>query len=434
MPCVVLKLNFPLTQVDFFSCTAVGHVRKLHFQQMRERSKRQSHGATNNGFDRFPGNDHSLYDPLSSPSLTQVQQQATSTLNQKPLSLADMVDLTNPSEPDTPIDYLTPPNPTFQNFPPVQNNGPFPASSNNLNSPHPPFQNSFAPPQQATFSNSNPTVSSVNPSHSISITNPTSFPTPSSGFSDQNSNFVTPPTNFVTPQSREISNNFGSFLPNEHQVTSNSAQISANPSQGKWDLGFDPSEILNPPLYDPAPSPGPGIGDYETLTLNSFPRRPVSPITTSASSNTPVLALNPAHSQFTIHGSLRANEHGQSIIWGTFKPAPFSNVPATASNDHLRFSAPPQPPTQDNYTPFSDSYLPQGTATDSFIPHPEEPFSSSFRRRQSQQDEDDEDSEDETSYDKPPPAQVKGPVYSFVKTFKNGSFKWGVRQGAFNKR
>lgn len=428
------KTKLPTNFSNLFSCTGVGHVRKLHFQQMRERSKRQSHGATNNGFDRFPGPDHSFYDPLSTPSFTQAQQQLPPpTLNQKPLSLADMVDLTNPSEPDTPIDYLTPPSSTFQNFPPVQNNGPFTTTPNNVNSVQPPFQNSFPPPQQAAFSNINPTVSSVN-SLPLSITNPTSGP----GFSDQNSNFVTPATNFVTPQSREISNNFGNFVPNEHQVSSNTAQIGASPSQGKWDLGFDASEILNPPLYDAVPSPGPGVGDYETLTLNSFSRRPVppSPITSSASSNTPVLALNPAHSQFTIHGSLRANEHGQSIIWGTFKPAPFTNVPAAASNDHLRFSSPPQQPVQENYTPFSDSYLPQGTATDSFIPHPDETFSSSFRRRQSQSDndDDDEDSDDETNDHKPRPAQVKGPVYSFVKTFKNGSFKWGVRQGAFNKR
>lgn len=406
---------------------------------MRERSKRQSLGISNSGFDRFPGADQSHFDPLLSPSFTQAQQQAPPTpLGQKPLSLADMVDLTNPPEPDTLIDYLTPPSPTtFQNYPPLQNNGPFSGTSNNGNTAQQSFHNSFAPPQQTAFSNINPTVTSVNPPISTNPVspniNPTSFPNTSPGFADQNSNFVTPPTNFVTPQSREISNSFNSFSSsNDQQGTNSNSQSSAPAPQGKWDLGFDASDILNPPLYESPSNPSPTAGDYETL----FPRRPA--ISSSASNNAPVLALHPSHSQFTIHGSLRANEQGQSIIWGTFKPAPFANLPPVAptadfsrpapSNEHLRYSPPPQQP--DNYTPFSDSYLPQGTATDSFIPHPDETFSSSFRRRQSQNEE----SDDETSYDKPPPAQVKGPVYSFVKTFKNGSFKWGVRQGALNNR
>lgn len=345
-----------------------------------------------------------------------------------------MIDLTNPTEPsDTLIDYLTPP-PTNQNFPPVQNNPPFLSTSNNVGPVQQPFIGQFPPAQQTAFSNNNPTVSDAGPplsnngpfSNNIS---PTPFPSNPQGFIDQNSNYVTPPTNFVTPssfvtpQSREINNNF--VTPTDQQLGSSSPQISA-PPQGKWDLGFDASEILNPPLYDPVPNPSNGVGDYETLTLNTFPRRPAAPpsISSSASSNAPVLALNPSHSQFTIHGSLRANEHGQSIIWGTFKPAPFASLSGAASNDHLRYSSPPQ----DSYTPFSDSYLPQGTATDSFIPQ-EPTSSSSFRRRQAQT-EDDEDSDE----DKAPAPQVKGPVYSFVKTFKNGSFKWGVRQGALHQR
>ncbi|KAL1455727.1 hypothetical protein WDU94_009800 [Cyamophila willieti] len=273
-----------------------------------------------------------------------------------------MVDLTTPPDTDTLIDYLTPPSPTFQNFPLVQNNSPFPAPSNNENS----LQNSFLTGQQTAFSNINPTVSDVNSPASI-ITPSNNFPTNNApGFVDPNSNFGNPPLNFATPQSREISNNFGS----DQQIGSNSPQVNA-PPQGKWDLGFDPSDILNPPIYDPQPNTG--IGDYETLSLNTFSRRPAVPpvISSSASSNTPVLALNPTHSQFTIHGSLRANEQGQSIIWGTFKPSPFATIPApsaAASNDHLRYSS--QLP--DNYTP---SYLSQGTATDSFIP-PEDPSSS----------------------------------------------------------
>ncbi|CAH0769165.1 unnamed protein product [Bemisia tabaci] len=422
------------------------------------RYKRQTHPAST--FAKFSGADD-VFGPLVGhvrPPLDQGEQRSDFNGNLTP-NLADSVDLTQPQGPPNGlVDYLTPPSPNVQT--PAFN-----PTSHTLNpAPLPP---PFAPTTTPDFSNLFGSASHFSSSFQA--------PAPNHG-----------------PQSRDLN---GIHIDQPFQPTLLN-------EGGKWDLGYDASEILNPPVENSAPSrhledslgPPPNFRRPSSL--------PASNPTFAASQNAPVSFSN--HNQFADYNQGHNNfpttspfgpppqspHHAphSDIVWGVPKsngipqpsnpftsglePPGFRQQPVNSFNNNLgpKNLGSLGAASQATFTtkappPFSqfDSFVPQGSVRDNgFLIPPSDfgtppqhtkrqseslvppykffgsPGTRSFQKKRQSVDglggkrwaykrrSDDEDADSEETEGG---AQIHAPVFSYVKTDKNGHFKWGVRQG-----
>lgn len=383
---------------------------------------------------------------------------------QQPTDLASTVDLT--SDGRAPIDYLTPPpNGDFQFLQSFQSPAGEPTTPNRpenaaaVQAPPPPLV-----PFAAPSSSSSVTVhtSSFVPGGSVfSSAQAQPPPTSLSSHAVQTSSpsnqvhsltFANPPLEQFTPYTPSLTH---------EQPAANHQQQQQN--GGRWELGFDASDILTPPFagaseLQPASSVSAGHGffhqDFGQEAAGSVRSNKQYPAAVGANSGSLFFggsggfdASVAANTKFTpLDAVVRPSPSNKNVYWGTPKTAqqqPLRPSPSFAEPNAFRFNnnnnhhSLHQPNLHNNHNhhqlhQFVDSYqmpftgqfdgpLSQGTVADHVV-------HSSFRIKRQLQDagppptEAADRSDDERFGD-------RKPVYSFVKTDRNGNFKWSVRHG-----
>lgn len=408
---------------------------------------------------------------------------------QQPLDLASTVDLTSDNR-ASPIDYLTPPpNADFQfhNFQPTGGAGSAVESTPIIRSTE---------SHQLQLQHSVPTAQAPSPifpsavpaSATAALTSPF---TPGSGSGGLSSVQVSSPSNQVhslsianTPPQEQFTSYTPTLQQTHHESTNlhhqqpssgSSGSGSGNNGGGRWELGFDASDILTPPFASASEHSGSGVSSFfqqdfgqETAasagSVRNNKQYPGSGGTFFSSSggggnsgsgsfvDTTVTTSNKFTPLDAVVRTSPSNNNGP--YWGTSKTAqqqPIRPSLSFAEPNPYRFN---QNNNNNNnhhqhhhhqyldafQMPFTGQFdgppLSQGTVAEHVV-------HSGFRiKRQllEQDDEEeeplqqenkksDEDDEDEISNDKSFHLGDRNPVYSFVKTDRNGNFKWSVRHG-----
>lgn len=403
-----------------------------------------------------------------------LQSAATGGQLQQPTDLASTVDLTADSR--APIDYLTPPpNADFQflqqSFPAGEPSTPNRPESHvqNVQAPPPPPLVPLTAPSAPVAVHTSPFTPSGGaggggggfpsaqaqppPSHGTSLIGSLAVQTSSPSNQVHSLTFANPPLEQFTPYTPSLQAN--------DPAASHQQQQQQN--GGRWELGFDASEILTPPfLGGPEQPPG---GSGQTFFQQDFGQETASSVRNNkqypASSGGSLFfgggggsgggggfdASSAANTKFTpLDAVIRPSLSNKNVYWGTPKTAqqqPLRPPPSFAEPNAFRFNNNNNnnhlhqlhhnnhgPHHHHQYVdafqmPFTgqfDGPLSQGTVADHVV-------HSSFRIKRQLQDAG------------PPPSEAaerrgdddrfgdRKPVYSFVKTDRNGNFKWSVRHG-----
>lgn len=397
-----------------------------------------------------------------------LQSVATGGQLQQPPDLASTVDLTADSR--APIDYLTPPpNADFQflqqSFPAGEPTTPNRPESHvqNVQAPPPPPLVPLTAPSAPVAVHTSPFTPSGGAGGGGGFPSAQTQPPPSHGTSfgslavqtSSPSNqvnsltFANPPLEQFTPYTPSLQVN-DPAANHQHQQQQNG---------GRWELGFDASEILTPPFLGGPEQPSGGSGqtffhqDFGQETASSVRNNKQYPASGGGSlffGGSGFDASTAANAKFTpLDAVIRPSSSNKNVYWGTPKtaqqqplrpPSPSFVEPNAfrfnSNNNHLHqlHHNNHNPHHHHQYVdafqmPFTgqfDGPLSQGTVTDHVV-------HSSFRiKRQlrdvrsapskARSDLADRRSDDDGFGD-------RKPVYSFVKTDRNGNFKWSVRHG-----
>lgn len=318
------------------------------------------------------------------------------------MDLASTVDLTADSR--TPIDYLTPPPNsefTFQNFQPAAELQPLQAAA--IRS-----ETQAQQLQPTAFAQQSQIVQTSSPSNQM----------PSLSYVNQ------PPEQFA-PASQQ-------------------GQPPPQNAAGRWELGFDASDILTPPFAGGTEQPGGQFFQQEIGVQDAAavgPQRNNKQFLANGGGGQFDAAVAANNNKFTpldaiVRASPYNNNNNNNVYWGKPKTAqqqPLRPAASFAEPNAYRFNNGfnhgHHPQFVDTFQmPFTgqfDGPLSQGTVADHVV-------HSSFRvKRQTAR--------------RPSPSTLYGirkradedvdmaderkPVFSYVKTDKNGNFKWGVRHG-----
>ncbi|XP_065226579.1 CAR1 transcription factor-like [Planococcus citri] len=287
-----------------------------------------------------------------------------------------------------------------------------PSSSNNLESP-----NTVSPPSNFSPPNSN----FLTPSDTLSP--------PSTQFSSNTDQFIQP-NQFDQPNNQFQSNS--QFLPNQFTSPQQNNFNQFNSPQPTANNQFVPSNVVQFTQQNPLPASNNQISVQSQISSNSdqtdviwgTQKQVNNFIPTTSAPFLPTIPPNNNNHQNTINYQQNGFNNGQNL----------QQFPSTQLNSDQIYQFPGNNVNNQNYaldTPLTsqfDSFLPQGTVSDhSFFPANENVrhFQS---KRQVDQEEEHEEEVEEPLYESKSKFKT-GPVqYSFVKTDKNGHFKWSVRQ------
>ncbi|XP_050540718.1 uncharacterized protein LOC126905236 [Daktulosphaira vitifoliae] len=330
----------------------------------------------------------------------------------QPLDLASTVDLTVDR---MPTDYLTPPNVefTFQNF---QTEHLKPQESQQQSVGGPQLVSAIQPQiVQAT--------SPFTPNSALSqpvLQNPQLVQTPASSNQVQSLTFASQPIEQFTP--------FTPTLTHDHQQ-------SQQQNNGRWELGFDANEILTPPVSggpdvvgaSPHFSSNPHELQLESHQLRNFKSPPFGFLGFDG-------APSASNTKFTTQDAVvRQAPSNNNIYWGTPKAAQQPLRPSSIFGEPNTYRFNSHHHLNDGFhVPFTgqfDNPLSQGTVSDHVV-------HTSFRIKRQLDFNSKEDNVDKRETRQSGDAKEEGeikeepmPVFSFVKTDKQGNFKWSVRQG-----
>lgn len=274
-----------------------------------------------------------------------------------------------------------------------------------------------------------------------------------------------PPLEQFTPYTPTLAHE-----PNQHQQQQNGV--------GRWELGFDANAILTPPFAIGSEQSG-GQSSYQ----QDFGQEAASSVRNNkqylgggaffgggggGSFDSTTTATN--HNKFTpldavVRSSPSNNNNNNNVYWGTPKTAQQQLLrppsPSFAEPNALRFNNNNNNNNHHHHhhhhlhhnnhnnhhhhSQFADAFqmpftgqfdgpLSQGTVADHVV-------HSSFRIKRQLRDNDDNNNDKRPPSEPPKEAESKHddiysfddqkPVYSFVKTDRNGNFKWSVRQGYY---
>lgn len=409
----------------------------------------------------------------SSGTATAVGVQQQQQQLQQSSDLVSTVDLTADSR--TPIDYLTPPSSNadfgFQNFPSVAPIDPITATRGD---PHlqqlQQLQSSSnsASVQQAPAP---PTMQGqLASSSTIHITSPFTPNNDVRGFSSvqaQSSSASLMQTSSPSNQVNTLTNagnpppSFEQFTPYTPTLQHDQQQQQQN-GVGRWELGFDANAILTPPF---------AIGSEHLGGQSIYQQDFGQEAASSVRSNKQYLGsgtffggnggsfdatTTTINNKFTpldaVIRSPPSNNNNNNVYWGTPKtaqqqllrpPSPSfiepnalrfnhnNNYHHHHHNNHHNHHHHSQFPDaiQMPFTSQFDGPLSQGTVADHVV-------HSSFRIKRQLQDNNNNDKKPpfnvaESNRDDSYSLDNQKPVYSFVKTDRNGNFKWSVRQGYY---
>ncbi|VVC34506.1 Hypothetical protein CINCED_3A018760 [Cinara cedri] len=415
--------------------------------------------------------------PATAPLGGQPQQQ-------QPLDLATTVDLTSDGR-ASPIDYLTPPpNADFQfhNFQPTGIVGGGTESVPTIRA---------AESHQLQFQHSVPAVQAPPPPPLVPLTVPASTAhtsttfTPGGGGSGFPSVQVSSPSNQVHSLSianAPLQEQFTPYTPTLQQTHHESGNVhhqqpQSGGSGGRWELGFDASDILTPPFASASEqSSGSGVSPF---FQQDFPGQETAATAGSVRNNkqypgggggggaffggggggggggsnngnfdTAVATGNKFTPLDAVVRTSPSNNNG--VYWGTPKTAQQQPIRPPISfaepnpyrynqnnnNNHHHLQQHHSQYLDAFQMPFTGQFdgppLSQGTVAEHVV-------HSSFRIKRQLHDgndevsplarKSDEDDDDEGSSGRSAQFGDRKPVYSFVKTDRNGNFKWSVRHG-----
>lgn len=206
------------------------------------------------------------------------------------------------------------------------------------------------------------------------------------------------------------------------------------------------------------------FNQFNQALTNQIPNNQFVPPNQHFTQQNPAPAAN---NQIPVPSQFSSNNEQTDVVWGTqkqiasFNPttaAPFlptippNNNAQTSTNFHNNFNNQnlqqfpstqlnsdqiyqlPNHQNQHNYpldTPLTsqfDSFLPQGTVSDhSFFPVNENVRHFQHKRQVDEEEEENEEEFEEPAHHESESKFKAGPVYSYVKTDRNGHFKWSVR-------
>lgn len=401
---------------------------------------------------------------------------------QQSVDLASTVDLTADK---TPIDYLTPPpNADFQ----YQNFQPSVVESMSLIRAelHQPQQNAAAASAAAAIQ-APPPLPPLLPFAASSQAVHTSPFTPNSGGFSSAPQAQPPPTTLLSSPSNQVNSlsyagqsaleQFTPYTPTlAHDPTVNHhlqpPHVQQQQNAGtRWELGFDANDILTPPFATATEQPGGGgvVGGGGGGGGQAFFQQDFGPEAASSvrhnkqyvGSGTQFFGgsvggggFDPAvnnNNRFTPSDVIirsSPNNNNNNVYWGTPKTAqqqPLRPSPTFAEPNALRFNNNGNNHLHHGHhvnnnhhqsvdtfqMPFTgqfDGPLSQGTVADHVV-------HSSFRIKRQLDDYEEplvasrRDGADDGDDDRGERFGDRKPVYSFVKTDKNGNFKWSVRHG-----
>ncbi|XP_065213014.1 probable cyclin-dependent serine/threonine-protein kinase DDB_G0292550 [Planococcus citri] len=356
------------------------------------RLRRQTHPAAT--IAKLPTQDTGVFTPIVGPTQSSDQQFRQNTL-----------DFSNS---DTLVDYLLPPNPNAQftslNFQDpsanLQNIDNFfdiaPTSSSDTVNSFQPIQNQF-PSSPGSFSNqiniATPNIGAdsvqsltfqnapISASPSLSFSSPTQTSSINQFIQNKESSSLSRELNSVTqfknPNQFKSNSN---FIKNEPINFVKSDPISSDqPSQGKWDLGFDANDILAPP------NPETARNEYDTINGNRFkkvnnvpsplnniqspsnnlgsPNTVLPPNNFSPPNNnflTPSNTLSPPSTQFSSNTNqfIQPNQFNQPNNQFQSNSQFFPNQFTSQQNNFNQFNA-PQPTANNQFVPSNVQFTQQ---------------------------------------------------------------------------
>lgn len=380
---------------------------------------------------------------------------------QQPADLASTVDLTADSR--APIDYLTPP--PNSDFQPLQQSFQPPAAGESM-TPPPPFAPLTAPSAPVPVH-----MSPFTPSVGIGggggggggggFPSAQAQPTPlfgspavqTSSPSNQvhSLTFANPPLEQFTPYTPTLQQANDPAQANHQQQQQQQQQNGG----GRWELGFDASEILTPPFAG-APEQPPGASPGQTFFQQDFGQEAAGSVRNNKQYPSPAGSLFfggggfdapvAANTKFTpLDAVARPSPSNKNVYWGTPKTAqqqPLRPPPSFAEPNAFRFNNNHNlhhnnhnlhhhhnqyvDAFQMPFTGQFDGPLSQGTVADHVV-HTSFRIKRQVRNagapRPAAGSDDAVDRSDDDRFGD------RKPVYSFVKTDRNGNFKWSVRHG-----
>lgn len=432
------------------------------------RARRQNVPVQSHTVARIGGLDH-LHQQnnifgVSSPS---IQQQSLPTS----LDFASTVDLTT-VENRTPTDYLTPPpngDFRFQNY--QSTAGVAEAVTMTRVEPHQLQQQNRAvvqappPPPLVSLTSASTTAVQTSPftpnvgggfstaqaQPPLTSLNSQTVQTSSPSNQVQSLTFANQPLEQFTPYSPTLIHE-----PTNHHHQSNhlnqqqQQQQSQQPNGGgRWELGFDASDILTPPFAGVPEQPGGGGGhqDFGQETASSVRSNKqylgggVFFGGSGGGFDGPVVSNN----KFTPLDAAVRTSSNNNVYWGTPKTAqqqPIRPSPSFAETNAFRFNNNHHHNNHHNHQyldsfqmPFTgqfDGPLSQGTVADHVVhtsfrikrqARNEAPKKEAVEKQEMTNNDDDDDNVSNDHFGD------QKPVYSYVKTDRNGNFKWSVRHG-----
>jgi hypothetical protein len=283
--------------------------------------------------------------------------------------------------------------------------------------------------------------------------------------------FTSPPLEHFTPYTPMLVQESA----NHHHQQQQQQQVQPQPVQngGRWELGFDASDILTPPFTSASELPS-ASGNGQTFFPQDFGQETAGSVRNNkqypagggffggggtgsfggssfgGGSNSNSFGSNSfgsfdttvaANNKFTpLDAVIRSSPSNKNIYWGTPKSAqqqPLRPPPSFPETNAYRFNTNNNINNNNNnynHNQFLDSYqmpftgqfdgpLSQGTVADHVV-------HTSFRIKRQLRDSESaalwktEEDDDHDHSD-----GVRKPVFSFVKTDRNGNFKWSVRHG-----
>lgn len=180
--------------------------------------------------------------------------------------------------------------------------------------------------------------------------------------------------------------------------TRQNAPLQQGPSSTKWELGYDASDILSPPGANSLQ-----VAESNYDTVRTYSRQNVRP--------------NPA----------RDIDSSATIIWGTIKPGAKINIPEEAAVQNQQLSISPASSEHNPAVSGQRYRFSRYAKQPSDVHSPLSGGERTLNKRDYDYDEDHHEDVDEGDHGH---KGSSGPVYTYVKTDKNGHFKWAVRHAS----